>query len=74
MGEIFDNLDMAWIKAMVHLKDERINAVEIHWGHGTITLQQATTGNPKCGGHRRVERSEWVCTECGLRKHIFSQE
>jgi rubredoxin len=29
---------------------------------------------PDCGGHRKVVKSEWVCTECGLRKHIISQE
>jgi ribosomal protein L37AE/L43A len=27
-----------------------------------------------CGGHRRVERSYWVCTKCGSRIHIFNPE
>jgi len=30
--KIFDSLETAWRKAIKDLKDERINAVEIHWG------------------------------------------
>lgn len=43
----FETLEDAWKQAIKDLKDESIQAVEIHWGHGTHTLVQATTEDPK---------------------------
>ncbi len=46
---VFPTLEGAWKKAIKSLKGETINAVEIHWGHGTITLQQKTVDDPELG-------------------------
>lgn len=42
---VFDTLEQAWNTAINSLKEERINSVEIHWAHGTLTIQQSVTGN-----------------------------
>ena len=42
----FETLEDAWKQAIKDLKDEQINAVEIYWGHGTLTLQQKTGNDP----------------------------
>ena len=45
----FTTLEDAWKQAIEDLKDEIINAVEIHFGHGTLTLVQATASDPELG-------------------------
>ncbi len=43
-AKIFNTIEEAFTEAMKHLEGEHISAVEIHWGHGTITLKQSSKG------------------------------